>query len=102
MNLEPQLESGSAVKLLMNLPIQTAESRTAAAGAAQKSGDTANISIRDARGAQHKKLKLMEKEKIARPDDVKKAGTKMEKTVQDASAEVKKIVNACKQALENG
>ncbi|KAI9668845.1 MAG: hypothetical protein M1831_000915, partial [Alyxoria varia] len=102
LNLEPQLESGSAVKLFMNLPIQTAESRKAAADAAQKSGDTANTSIRDARGANHKKLKLMEKGKIARPDDIKKAGTKMEKIVQDASSETKKIVNASKQAFENG
>lgn len=69
---------------------------------ATKAGDKAGTSIRDARGKQQKKLRGMQVAKSARPDDLKKAGDKMEKVVEGGSAEVKRIVDAAKKALEAG
>lgn len=40
--------------------------------------------------------------KAARPDDLKKAGTLMEKAVEKGAAEVKKVVDNAKKVLESG
>ncbi|CAD0086504.1 unnamed protein product [Aureobasidium mustum] len=82
--------------LLLNIPIPppTAESRKQAVAAAAKAGDVANNAVRNARQGQQKKLRAMQLAKSARPDDLKKAGTQMEKV------EVKKIVDAAKKALD--
>lgn len=40
--------------------------------------------------------------KSARPDDLKKAGTMMEKVVEKATAELKKVVDNAKKVLESG
>lgn len=39
--------------------------------------------------------------KSARPDELKKAGTAMEKVVEKGSAELKKVVDAAKKMLES-
>lgn len=44
----------------------------------------------------------MQSDKTARPDDLKKAGDKMEKIVQQAQTEVKKLVDNAKKVLESG
>ena len=44
----------------------------------------------------------MQTSKSARPDDLKKAGDKMEKIVERGQAEVKKIVDNAKKVLEGG
>ena len=36
------------------------------------------------------------------PDDLKKAGTKMEKVVEGGNAEVKKVVEGARRVLEQG
>lgn len=66
-----------------------------------KAGEKASTSIRDARGKQQKKLRAMQLNKSARPDDLKKAGTMMEKTVEKGSAELKKVVDNAKKVLES-
>jgi ribosome recycling factor len=45
-------------------------------------------------------LRAMQLAKSARPDDLKKAGTQMEKVVDKGVQEVKKIVDAAKRALD--
>lgn len=66
-----------------------------------KAGEKASTSIRDARGKQQKKLRAMQLNKSARPDDLKKAGTMMEKVVEKGSAELKKMVDSAKKVLES-
>lgn len=86
----------------MNIPPPTAESRKAAVNEAAKAGDKASTSVRDARGKQQKKLRALQLNKSARPDDLKKAGTMMEKVVEKGTAELKKVVDNAKKVLESG
>ena len=88
--------------MLLSIPIPppTAESRKATVNAAAKAGDVANNAVRNARQGQQKKLRAMQLAKSARPDDLKKAGTQMEKVVDKGVQEVKKIVDAAKRALD--
>ncbi|KAG9997893.1 ribosome recycling factor, partial [Aureobasidium melanogenum] len=102
LNLTPQADPTGQNPLLLNIPIPppTAESRKQAVAAAAKAGDVANNSVRNARQGQQKKLRAMQLAKSARPDDLKKAGTQMEKVVEKGVQEVKKIVDAAKKALD--
>ena len=43
----------------------------------------------------------MQLAKSARPDDLKKAGTMMEKVVEGGSGEVKKILDGARRALDS-
>lgn len=56
--------------------------------------------VRDSRGAVHKRLQEMQKKKIARPDDVRKAHDNMEKLTEKGQKEVKELFEAAKKALE--
>ena len=58
--------------------------------------------MRDARGKQQKKLRAMQLAKSARPDDLKKAATQMEKVVEKGAVEVKRVVDSAKKVLESG
>jgi ribosome recycling factor len=87
--------------LVLNIPPPTAESRKGAVNEATKAGEKAGTSVRDARGKQQKKLRALQLAKSARPDDLKKAGVQMEKVVEKATAEVKKIVDGVKKMLES-
>ena len=69
---------------------------------ATKAGEKAGTSVRDARGKHQKKLRAMQLAKSARPDDLKKAGTQMEKVVEKGAAEVKRVVDSAKKVLESG
>lgn len=104
LNLTPQPDPTGANPLLLvvNIPPPTADSRRAAVKEAEKAGEKAGTSVRDARGKQQKKLRSMQLSKSARPDDLKKAGTQMEKVVEKGSAEVKRIVDSAKKVLESG
>ena len=44
----------------------------------------------------------MQVNKSARPDDLKKAGDRMEKIVEKGQAEVKKVVENARKVLEGG
>ncbi|KAK4938083.1 hypothetical protein LTR10_021404 [Elasticomyces elasticus] len=104
LSLTPQPDPTGANPLLLviNIPPPTAESRREVVGEASKAGEKAGTSIRDARGKQQKKLRAMQVSKTARPDDLKKAGTAMEKVVEKGTAEVKRIVDSAKKVLESG
>ncbi|KAK3666163.1 hypothetical protein LTR22_002827 [Elasticomyces elasticus] len=104
LSLTPQPDPTGANPLLLviNIPPPTAESRKEVVAEAAKAGEKAGTSIRDARGKQQKKLRAMQVNKSARPDDLKKAGTAMEKVVEKGTAEVKRIVDSAKKVLESG
>lgn len=48
----------------------------------------------------HKRLQDMQKKKIARPDDVRKAHEQMERATEKGQKEVKDLFDAAKKALE--
>ena len=56
--------------------------------------------MRSARQTQQKKLRALQLAKSARPDDLKKAGVRMEKVVEKGAGEVKRIVDGAKKALD--
>ncbi|KYG42741.1 hypothetical protein M433DRAFT_157547 [Acidomyces richmondensis BFW] len=86
--------------LVINIPPPTAETRHAAVNEATRAGDRAKKSVHDARAAQHKKHRAIQLAKTARPDDLKKASMLMEKLVERANGEVKRIVDGARKALE--
>ncbi|KAI5366492.1 Putative ribosome recycling factor, RRF superfamily [Septoria linicola] len=99
---QPDPTGQNPLLLVLNIPPPTAESRKKVIDEAVKAGDKASTSIRDARGKQQKKLRALQLNKTARPDDLKKAGTMMEKVVEKGSAELKKVVDNAKKVLESG
>ncbi len=59
--------------------------------------------MRDTRGKQQKNLRALQLNKSARPDDLTKTGTMIEKVVYKGTAELKKIVDDnAKKVLESG
>lgn len=62
--------------------------------------EKASGTVRDSRGAVHKRLQEMQKKKIARPDDVRKAHDNMGKLTEKGQKEVKDLFEAAKKALE--
>ncbi|KAK3675717.1 hypothetical protein LTR78_004358 [Recurvomyces mirabilis] len=104
LSLTPQADptGTNPLLLLINIPPPTAESRKAVVDEASKAGEKAGTSLRDARGKQQKKLRALQVAKSARPDDLKKAGTLMEKVVEKGTGEVKRIVDSARKVLESG
>ncbi|KAK5124102.1 hypothetical protein LTR85_001805 [Meristemomyces frigidus] len=99
---QPDPTGANPLLLIINIPPPTADSRRAAVQEATKAGEKAGTSVRDARGKQQKKLRALQLNKTARPDDLKKAGAQMEKVVEKGSAEVKRIVDGARKVLESG
>lgn len=60
------------------------------------------MAVRDARGKQQKRLRVLEVGKVVRPDDLKKARGLMEKVVERGSGEVKRVVEEKRRGLEKG
>lgn len=102
LNLTPQSDPHNALQLNINLPPPTTESRKAVVEEAGKAADMANAAVKNARGAQQKALRSMQLSKSVRDDDLKKARDQMEKLVQNGAAEVRRIANSARRALESG
>ena len=100
LNLQPVQDAQNASQLNVPIPPPTKESRDLALVAASKAGETANIGIRNARGAMQKRLRAMELKKAVRPDDLKKAHKEMEKVVERGITDVKKTVDAARKTME--
>lgn len=62
--------------------------------------DKAANAVRNSRATQQKRLRDMKLKKVARPDDLKKAGDQMEKVVDKGQKEVKEVFEGVKKALE--
>jgi ribosome recycling factor len=93
-------DAQNASQLNVPIPPPTKESRDLALAAASKSGENANVGVRNARGAMQKRLRGMEVKKVVREDDIKKARKEMEKIVEKGVADVKKAVDAARKTME--
>ena len=100
MNLQPQPDAHNASQLNVPIPPPTRESRDLALATASKAGETANVGVRNARGAMQKRLRAMELKKLVRPDDLKKAHKEMEKIVEKGVGDVKNSVDSARKAME--
>lgn len=103
LSLTPQPDPTGANPLLLTIqiPPPTADSRRAVVAEAAKAGERAGTTLRDARGKQQKKFRALHLNRSARPDDLKKAQGQMEKKVERATGEVKKVVDNAKRVLES-
>lgn len=100
LNLQPVQDPHNANQLNVALPAPTKESRDKALAAAQEAGEGAKSGITHARGVMQKRLRKMELERLALPDELKRAHKEMEKIVQEGTKEVKKVVDAARKAME--
>jgi ribosome recycling factor len=62
--------------------------------------DKAANAVRNARGAQQKRLREMKLKKVSRPDDLRKAGEAMEKVAEKGQKEVKEVFEGVRKVLE--
>ncbi|RDL33109.1 Uncharacterized protein BP5553_08548 [Venustampulla echinocandica] len=99
LNLQPMLDAKNPNQLNVPIPPPTKESRDQALAAASKTGETAKTAIQAARGVQQKRLRAMELNKTARPDDLRKAHKDMEKVMERGATEVKKYVEEARKAM---
>ena len=93
---------GDPLHITLPIPPTTRESRLEASKIAQEKGDRANFELKEARGAQKKRLRALELAKIAGPDQIRKATEKMEKVNEKAGGGVKKLVEDGKRRVEGG
>ena len=97
---QPDPTGQNACLLVVQIPGPTAESRKSAVMEAGKAGELAGGAVRNARGVQQKKFRAWGLEKRVRPDDLKRAGERMEKVVERAQGGVKRVVDGAKRALD--
>ncbi|KAJ5902433.1 hypothetical protein N7495_002961 [Penicillium taxi] len=98
--LNPQPDPHNALQLNIPIPPPTKESRDQSVKVAKRAFEKAAGTVRDSRGAMHKRLQDMQKKKLARPDDVRKAHEQMEKATEKGQKEVKDLFDTAKKALE--
>jgi ribosome recycling factor len=67
----------------------------------QKLGTTTASAVRDARGATNKKLRGLKLDKVARPDDLRKAEGEMEKITKEGTSEVDRLIKSAERAILN-
>ncbi|CAP98309.1 hypothetical protein E8E15_002662 [Penicillium rubens] len=100
LSLTPQPDPHNALQLNIPIPPPTKESRDKNVQAAKQAFEKAAGVVRDSRGAMHKRLQDMQKKKLARPDDVRKAHDQMEKVTEQGQKEVKDAFEGAKKTLE--
>ncbi|MCJ1310893.1 hypothetical protein MMC25_004561 [Agyrium rufum] len=99
-SLNPQPSPTGPLELSIQIPPPTAESRKQTLEEAKKMGQQAEHSVRQARGAQQKRLRAMQVARSAGPDDLKKAGDRMEKIAEAAQGEVKRVMEGARKVLD--
>ncbi|KAK1811609.1 hypothetical protein LTR12_013997 [Friedmanniomyces endolithicus] len=102
LNPQPDPSGQNPLLLVLAIPPPTAETRRLAVGEAEKLGERAGVAIREARARQQRKIRGLGVSKLARPDDLKRAGVGMEKVVERGMGEVKRVVEGVKKGLEGG
>ncbi|KAJ5752362.1 hypothetical protein N7520_009279 [Penicillium odoratum] len=100
LSLTPQPDPHNSLQLNLPIPPPTKESRDQSVQAAKQAFERATSTVRDSRGAMHKRLQDLQKKKLARPDDVRKAHDQMEKATDKGQKEVKDLFDAAKKTLE--
>ncbi|KAL4912192.1 ribosome recycling factor-domain-containing protein [Aspergillus aurantiobrunneus] len=102
LSLTPQQDPHNALQINIPIPPPTKESRDQTVRAAKAAMERAASSVRDSRGAIHKRFQEIVKKKIVRPDDARKSQDKMEKLTEKGQKEVKDLFEAAKRTMERG
>lgn len=101
LNMTPQQDPQNGNQLNLTVPPPTSDARQAVSAEAKKAADDADSAIKNARAAQHKKLRAAQTSKAARPDDVKSASTAMEKIVAKGHSDVQDTLKAARKVLDS-
>ncbi|KAE8376181.1 ribosome recycling factor [Aspergillus bertholletiae] len=100
LSLTPQPDAHNSLQLNIPIPPPTKESRDQTVSIAKTAMEKATAAVRDSRGSIHKRLQDMQKKKIARPDDVRKAQEQVDKITEKGQREVRDLFEAAKKAME--
>ncbi|GAQ12050.1 heat shock protein SSB1 [Aspergillus lentulus] len=100
LSLTPQPDPHNILQLNISIPPPTKELREQTVVAARTAMEKAAGAVRESRSVSHKRLQDMQKKKLARPDDVRKAQDQMERLTEKGQKEVKELFDAAKRALE--
>ncbi|KAF1977642.1 ribosome recycling factor [Bimuria novae-zelandiae CBS 107.79] len=93
-------EASNPLTIQVPLPPPTGETRRAAIDKAGQAAEVADKWIQKARQNHNQKLRKYQLDKSVLPDDLQKAGKRMEEVVKKGHAEVKRIVDGAKKVLE--
>ncbi|OGM39962.1 putative Hsp70 chaperone (HscA) [Aspergillus bombycis] len=100
LSLTPQPDTHNSLQLNIPIPPPTKESRDQTVSIAKAAMEKATAAVRDSRSSVHKRLQDMQKKKIARPDDIRKAQEQMEKVTEKGQREVRDLFEAAKKVME--
>lgn len=100
LSLTPQPDPHNILQLNISIPPPTKELREQTVVAARAAMEKAAGAVRESRSVSHKRLQDMQRKKLARPDDVRKAQEQMERMAEKGQKEVKELFDAAKKALE--
>lgn len=95
-NITPTADPKNPNNILMPLPPPTKESRMAMVDAASKVGEKANTTLRNTRQGSHKMIKSF---KSMRQDDMRKVDKQLEKIMEKAGVDAKKVTEGAKKAI---
>ncbi|KAL9051350.1 MAG: hypothetical protein Q9206_004739, partial [Seirophora lacunosa] len=98
LNAQPP-STHAPLELHIPIPPTTTESRHAALSAVSAKGEAALFALREARGAQKKRLRQLKLAAKVGPDSMRRAEKELEKVNERGVAEVKKVVEAGRKAL---
>ena len=90
------------LEIHLPVPPTTAESRRQASVIAHERGEAALHALREARGAQKKRLRALELSRKAGPDSLRRAEKELEKLNHKAKEELERIVVDRQRMLERG
>ncbi|KAL5375058.1 hypothetical protein DPSP01_011473 [Paraphaeosphaeria sporulosa] len=93
-------EASTPLTIQVPLPPPTGETRRAAIQSASAAAELADKWIAKARQNHNQKLRKYQLDKTVLPDDLQKAGKRMEEVVKKGHSEVKRIVDGAKKVLE--
>ncbi|KAJ5675870.1 hypothetical protein N7462_008767 [Penicillium macrosclerotiorum] len=99
LSLTPQPDPHNALQLNIPIPPPTKESRDQNVLSAKQAFERASSTVRECRGTMHKRLQELQKKKLARPDDVRKAHDQMEKATDKGQKDVKDLFDTAKKTL---
>ncbi|KAE8147571.1 Hsp70 protein-domain-containing protein [Aspergillus avenaceus] len=100
LSLTPQPDAHNTLQLNISIPPPTKESRDQTISIAKAAMEKAGSAVRDSRGSVHKRLQDMQRKKVSRPDDIRKAQDQMEKLTEKGQREVKDLFEAARKAME--
>ena len=88
------------LEIHLPVPPTTAESRRKAIALAHEKGEAALHLLREARGAQKKRLRALELSKKAGPDNLRRAEKELEQINHKAKEDLERIVKERQKSLE--